>query len=84
MAAGVSTSVPVLVLGEGKVIADSSDIVDHIAAAHPSLGLYPAEQREAIKAFEEACNTTMAVAIRRMFYAGQSVSPDKAPKEGIV
>jgi len=59
----------VLVLGEGKVITDSSEIADHIAAAHPSLELYPPEQREAIKAFEEACNTTMAVAIRRMFYA---------------
>ncbi|CEM15049.1 unnamed protein product [Vitrella brassicaformis CCMP3155] len=65
---GASTMVPVLVLPDGKVLTDSSDILDFIAEKHPELNLYPAEHKEEIKAFERIVNEKLAPAVRSMAY----------------
>ena len=64
-------SVPVLSVGEGRALADSTAIIDALETSHPTPSLTPAEPALAAeaRAWEERLDEGLGTAVRRLCYA---------------
>jgi glutathione S-transferase len=70
LGAGGGRTVPVLVTDEGKILPDSTDILQWLHARHPSAGLYGIDdaQRQEIEALEDEFDRRLGPASRRWAY----------------
>lgn len=70
MGAGGGRTVPIAQMEGGPLLTDSTDILEHVAARRPELGLYGESPQQAaeIRAWEERLDRSLGPAVRRAVY----------------